>query len=152
MNRYVNQYREAEVTTASREQILLMLYDGAIKFLNKAKVAFDSKDIEGIHNNITAAQRIITEFQITLDMENGGKFAEELYYLYEYLDKRLFEANIKKRTDYLDEVLRHLTELRDTWREAIKNFKAAGHKLEDFAPEDARDVFINSEKEDSNES
>lgn len=129
MNQYVNQYKKTAVNTASKEQILLMLFDGAIKFLHKAKLAFESNDIEQIHINITKAQRIITEFQSTLDMENGGKFAQEMYALYEYLNNRLFIANMKKRTDYVDEVLRHLTELRDTWREAIRKFKAEGHSM-----------------------
>ena len=129
MNQYVNQYKKTAVNTASKEQILLMLYDGAIKFLHKAKLAFETKDIEQIHINLTKAERIITEFQSTLDMENGGRFAEELYALYEYLNNKLFLANIKKRTDYVDEVLKHLTELRDTWREAIMKFKAEGHSL-----------------------
>ncbi len=129
MNQYVNQYKKTAVNTASKEQILLMLYDGAIKFLHKAKLAFETNDIEQIHNNITRAERIITEFQSTLDMENGGRFAQELYSLYEYLNNRLFMANMKKRTDYIDEVLRHLTELRDTWREAIMKFKAEGHTM-----------------------
>lgn len=129
MNQYVNQYKKTAVNTASKEQILLMLYDGAIKFLHKAKIAFEANDIEQIHINITKAERIITEFQSTLDMENGGKFAQELYSLYEYLNNRLFLANMKKRTDYVDEVLKHLTELRDTWREAILKFKAEGHSM-----------------------
>lgn len=129
MNQYVNQYKKTAVNTASKEQILLMLYDGAIKFLHKAKLAFETNDIEQIHNNITRAERIITEFQSTLDMENGGRFAQELYSLYEYLNNRLFMANMKKRTDYIDEVLKHLTELRDTWREAILKFKAEGHTM-----------------------
>ena len=129
MNQYVNQYKKTAVNTASKEQILLMLYDGAIKFLHKAKLALETKDIEQIHINLTKAERIITEFQSTLDMENGGRFAEELYARYEYLNNRLFLANIKKRTDYVDEVLKHLTELRDTWREAIMKFKAEGHSL-----------------------
>lgn len=129
MNQYVNQYKQTEVNTASKEQILLILYDGAIKFLHKAKLAFESNNIQEIHTNITKAQRIITEFQSTLDMERGGKFAKEMFNLYEYLNNKLFEANIDKRTDFIDDVLRHLTELRDTWREAIKQFKAQGHSM-----------------------
>ena len=145
MNQYVNQYKKTAVNTASKEQILLMLYDGAIKFLHKAKIAFETNDIEQIHNNITRAERIITEFQSTLDMENGGRFAQELYALYEYLNNRLFMANMKKRTDYVDEVLKHLTELRDTWREAIMKFKADGHtkaELESMAENEPAEAEI----------
>lgn len=130
MNPYLKQYKQTQVETAPREQILLMLYDGAVKFLNIAKQGFEENNIEKIHNNIIKAQNIITEFQATLDMENGGTFAKNLFSLYDYLNRRLLEANIKKRVDYLDEVLRHVTSLRDTWREAIQKFKAAGGVLD----------------------
>lgn len=142
MNQYVNQYKQTAVTTASKEQILIMLYDGAIKFLNKAKLAFEKNDIQEIHNNISGAQRIITEFQSTLDMEHGGKFAQEMFSLYEYLNNRLFTANIKKRIDYVDEVLKHLVELRDTWKEAIRKFKAEGNSLADLEYEDEEKEVI----------
>lgn len=130
MNPYLKQYQQTQVSTAPREQILLMLYDGAVKFLNLAKQGFEEKNIEKIHNNILKTQNIITEFQATLDMENGGAFAKNLYSLYEYLNNRLVDANIKKREDYLDEVIRHITALRDTWREAVLKFKASGGVLD----------------------
>ncbi len=132
MNQYVNQYKQTNAATASKEQILLMLYDGIIKFLLKAKIAFEKNDIQEIHNNLTKAQRIITELQSNLDMENGGKFAQEMYNLYDYYDRRLFEANVDKKTEYVDEVLKHITELRDTWKEAIKKFHAEGHTLAEY--------------------
>lgn len=131
MNPYLKQYKQTQFETAPREQILLMLYDGAVKFLNLARQGFEEKDIEKIHNNIVKAQNIITEFQATLDMENGGTFAKNLFSLYEYLNKRLLEANVKKRIDYLDEVIKHVTALRDTWREAIQKFKASGGVLDE---------------------
>ncbi len=132
MNPYLKQYKQTQVETAPREQILLMLYDGAVKFLHLAKQGFAEKNIEKIHNNIVKAQNIITEFQATLDMENGGTFAKNLFSLYDYLNRRLLEANIKKREDYLDEVIRHVTALRDTWREAIQKFKASGGVLDSY--------------------
>lgn len=137
MNQYLNQYKQTNAATASKEQILLMLYDGIIKFLLKAKIGFEKNNIQEIHNNITKAQRIITEFQSTLDMENGGKFAQEMYRLYDYLDMRLFEANIDKKPEFVDEVLKHVTELRDTWKEAIKNFHAQGHTLAQYEDNNA---------------
>lgn len=142
MNQYVNQYKQTAIETASKEQILLMLYDGAIKFLHKAKLAFEQNDIQEIHTNLTKAERIITEFQSTLDMENGGKFAQEMFALYDYLNNRLFLANIKKRTDYVDEVLKHLTGLRDTWKDAIRKFKAEGHSLEEYENDEEEEEEI----------
>jgi flagellar protein FliS len=131
MNPYLKQYQQTQIDTAPKEQILLMLYDGAVRFLHQAKAGFAEKNIEKIHNNIIKTQNIITEFESTLDMEHGGAFAQNLFDLYEYLNNRLVEANMKKREDYLDEVIKHMTELRDTWREAVKKFKAEGGTLLD---------------------
>ena len=108
-----------------------MLYDGAVRFLNQAKAGFAEKNIEKIHNNIVKVQNIITEFESTLDMKTGGEFAQNLFALYEYINNQLLLANIKKREECLDEALKHMTELRDTWRQAVKQFKAAGHSLDE---------------------
>lgn len=120
MNPYLKQYQQTEVQTASPEKLLIMLYDGAIQFLNKAKTGIANKNIEEIHNNIIGAQKIISEFMNTLDMEVGGEVAQNLYNLYEYLHYRLVQANIKKDIDMVDEVLNHLKDLKQTWEEAIK--------------------------------
>lgn len=129
MNPYLKQYQQTQINTASKEQILLMLYDGAVRFLNQAKVGFAEKNIEKIHNNIVKVQNILTEFEASLDMENGGEFANNLFALYEFMSRQLSEANIKKNEAALDIVLKHMTELRDTWREAVKKFKAEGNSL-----------------------
>lgn len=131
MNPYLKQYRQTQIDTAPKEQILLMLYDGAVRFLNQAKAGFAEKNIEKIHNNIVKVQNIITEFESTLDMKTGGEFAQNLFALYEYINNQLLLANIKKREECLDEALKHMTELRDTWRQAVKQFKAAGHSLDE---------------------
>lgn len=120
MNQYIKQYQKNQIETASQEQILIMLYNGAIQFLNVAKKSMEEKDIEGIHNNIIGAQKIIKEFQSTLDMANGGEIAQNLFGLYEYLNKKLVNANIHKNIDDLEEVLTHLKDLRDTWLKAIE--------------------------------
>jgi flagellar protein FliS len=120
MNPYLNQYKKAQVQTASPEQILIMLYDGAIRFLNQAKVHIQNKNIEQSHVNIVKAQRILTEFMSSLDMDLGGDMAKNLFNLYEYLHYRLVQANIKKDLEAIDEVLEHLRSLKGTWEEAIK--------------------------------
>ena len=147
LKKYQQSYQQAQVETAPREQILLMLYDGAVKFLLLAKQGFIEKNIEKIHNNIVRAQSIITEFQATLDMENGGKFAQTLFSLYEYLNRKLIDANIKKREDYLDEVIRHISGLRDTWKEAIQKFKASGGVLDS----NQMDRYSSSKTDDEDE-
>lgn len=120
MNPYLKQYQQSQIQTASPEQILIMLYDGAIQFLNKALRHIEEKDIQETHNNIIAAQRIITEFMNTLDVEAGGEVCRNLYSLYEYLHYRLVQANIQKSPDMINEVLRHLKDLKATWEEAIR--------------------------------
>lgn len=119
MNPYLKQYQQTQVQTASPEKLLIMLYDGAIQFLNKARMAMQNKDIEGTHNNIIGAQRIISEFMNTLDLKTGGEVAQNLYNLYEYLHYRLVQANIKKDVEMVDEVLVHLKDLKQTWEQAI---------------------------------
>lgn len=146
MNPYLKQYKQTQINTAPKEQILLMLYDGAVRFLNQAKVGFAEKNIEKIHNNITKVQNIITEFETSLDLENGGEFASNLFALYEFMSRQLSIANIKKREDSLDIVIKHMTELRDTWREAVKKFKAEGNSLiENDVDQYKRVNIINSE-------
>lgn len=115
----MNPYLKNQIETSSPEQILILLYDGAIKFLNQAKIGIQKKDIEFTHNNLIKAQNIISELRDTLDMEIGGELANNLYALYNYFNKRLVQANIKKEIEPVNEVLEHLRGLRDTWKQAI---------------------------------
>ena len=119
MNQYVKQYQKANIETASREQILIMLYDGAIQFLNKAKVAMQNKDYEAIHNNLIGAQNIIQEFINSMDREVAPQLAENLISLYEYFIRRLIQANMKRQEEPIDEVLKYLKSLKATWEKAI---------------------------------
>ena len=129
MNPYLKQYQQTQINTTPKEQILLMLYDGAVRFLKQAKEVFAEKNIEKIHNNIIKVQNILIEFETSLDMENGGDFAKNLFGLYEFMSQQLSIANIKKKEESLDIVLKHMTELRDTWREAVKKSKSEGNTL-----------------------
>lgn len=115
----VNPYLKTQIETASKEQLLIMLYDGAIKFLNQAKLALENKEYEESHRLLLKAQDIIYEFQATLDMDLGGELAQNLFNLYSYYIKRLVYANLKKDKEPIEEVLRHLKGLRDTWKQAI---------------------------------
>ena len=119
MNQYVKQYQQASIETASREQILIMLYDGAIQFLNKAKVAMSKNYIEGIHNNLMGAQNILNEFITSMDVEVAPQLAQNLISLYEYFIRRLVRANMKKEIEPIDEVLGYLKSLKATWEKAI---------------------------------
>ena len=119
MNQYVKQYQKASIETASREQILIMLYDGAIQFLNKAKIAMQNKEFEAIHQNLMGAQNIIQEFINSMDREVAPQLAENLISLYEYFIRRLIQANMKRQVEPIDEVLKYLKSLKATWEQAI---------------------------------
>ncbi len=119
MNQYVKQYQKTTVETASNEKILIMLYDGAIQFLNKAKIALNEKNWEQSHNNLMGAQKIIEEFINTIDKEPNPELAQNLISLYEYFIARLVQANMKHEIAPIDEVLKFLKELKSTWEEAI---------------------------------
>ena len=114
-------YANNKITTASPAELTLMLYEGAVKFCNKAIYAIENKDIENAHNNIMKIQRIIEEFQITLD--HKYPVWEDFNNVYEYLLIRLREANIKKDKEILEEVLGHLRTMRDTWKEVMAQTK-----------------------------
>jgi len=119
MNQYVKQYQKSSIETASREQILIMLYDAAIQFLNKARVAMQNKEHEAVHNNLIGAQNIIQEFINSMDREVAPQLAENLISLYEYFIRRLVQANMKRQIEPIDEVLKYLKSLKATWEQAI---------------------------------
>ena len=112
-------YRETATLTAPPGQIVLMLFDGAIRLLESSLQGFSEPDPARanmlIHNNVQRAQAIIRELNCALNMEQGGDFASTLRRLYDYFERRLHESNLAKRRDGIDEVLRHVTELRNAW-------------------------------------
>ena len=114
------QYQKQAIETASQEEILIMLYDGAIRFMVIAQKAMAEKNLEKAHKHLLKAQYIITEFMTSLDQEIGGEMAVNLYRLYEYLHHRLVQANMKQDPEMVDEVLGHLRKLKATWEEAIR--------------------------------
>lgn len=112
------QYNNSKVLTASPAELVLMLYDGAIKFGNIAVSAIEEKDIQKAHNNIVKVQRIVDHFRMTLDM--SYPVAKDFDRVYEYLAKRLLEANAKKDKEIISEVCMHLRSMRDTWKEVMR--------------------------------
>lgn len=112
------QYNNSKILTASPAELTLMLYEGAIKFCNIAITAIEQKDIPKAHNNIVKTQRIVEHFRLTLDMKYP--VAQDFERVYLYLEQRLIEANVKKDTGILDEVLEHLRSMRDTWKEVMR--------------------------------
>lgn len=129
-------YKVAQYSTASPEQLLLMLYDGAIKFARQAKKEMEEKNIEGANNKLKRTEDIINELMVSLDMDHGGEIARNLYNLYDYMNRRLIQANIRKDPSLVDEVINLLNSLKKSWEEAIGKVRtqalqnAGGLKIE----------------------
>jgi flagellar protein FliS len=111
-------YANNKVMTATPAELTLMLYEGAIKFTNLAIEAVDNNDIMKAHTNIMKTEAIIEEFQATLD--HRYPVAKDFDEVYNYLMRRLREANISKDKEILEEVLKHLRTMRDTWKEVMR--------------------------------
>ncbi|APG23798.1 MAG: flagellar export chaperone FliS [Syntrophotalea acetylenica] len=119
MNPYLNQYKNNQINTASPEQIMIMLYDGALRFLAQAMQGIDDNDIELKNRGIQKAMAIVMEFRNTLDHNIGGEIAANLDALYDYMIREMIQANLKKDRQKLQAVHAMLADLRDTWKEAI---------------------------------
>jgi flagellar protein FliS len=119
-NNYTQQYAEEQIKTASKEQLLIMLFDGAIKFTRIAKKAILAKDFEKSNANLIKAQRIITEFMVTLDIKQGGETATNLMRLYEFYYHSLVQVNLKKDLTLLEEIIQQLVDMRQMWFEATQ--------------------------------
>jgi flagellar secretion chaperone FliS len=122
-------YRKVATQTASQAQLVLMLYDGAIGFLEKALTGFENTDPLQfnltISNNVIRAQAIIHEMNGRLDMENGGEIADNFRRLYNYYYRRLQEGNHRKQKQPILEILAHLRDLRDSWAEMLRQGNGA---------------------------
>lgn len=113
-----NAYKQNSVTTASPGELTLMLYNGCLKFLTRAKKAIEEKNIEEKNTNIQKAQAIISELMSTLNKDL--EVSKQMIPLYDYMNRRLMEANINNDSTIITEVEGLVTEFRDTWKEVIK--------------------------------
>lgn len=111
-------YEQNAVTTASPGELTLMLYNGCLKFLNQAQSAMEEKNYEMKNKYIQKAQNIILELMVTLNMDIP--VAKPMMQMYDYMHRRLIEANIKNSIEILEEVKSFVTEFRDTWKEVIQ--------------------------------
>ncbi len=110
-----NEYKKTQIATANQGKLIVMLYDGAIKFLNIAIENMNPRTYDIANANIIKAQDIITELLLSLNMKEGGEISQNLFNLYLYFKKTLLEANIKKDASIVESVLKLLKELRDAW-------------------------------------
>ena len=123
-NNAYQQYKQAQYETASPEKLLLMLYDGAIKFGEQAKRGMNEDNYELANEKLKRVQAIINELMVTLDMDQGGEIADNLYNLYEYMNRRLIQANIRKDPTIVEEVLGLIKEVKEGWEEASVKLKS----------------------------
>lgn len=117
-------YRSVATQTASPGQLVLMLFDGAIRFLECALTGFSKEDpveyCSTINNNVLRAQAIIHELNVSLNVEQGGEFAQTMRRLYDYFDRRLQESNVKKIPVGIQEVIQRLSTLREAWSQMLQ--------------------------------
>ena len=123
-----NKYKKTAVESASQEKLLLMLYEGAIKFTKKAILAAENGDISGRCENIGRAYDIVLELMNTLDFKVGGEVAVNLEQLYMFVTHELTRANITGNMDHLKNVVKILDTLYDGWKEAVELVKKKDSK------------------------
>lgn len=127
-------YRQVATQTASPGQLVLMLFDGAIRFLERARLGFNFEDpLEfnlTINNNLLKAQAVISELNLSLNMEEGKDCAANFRRLYNYFDRRLQESNQYKQEAGIVEVIGRLTVLRDAWAEMLQRAPAKSVETE----------------------
>lgn len=117
-NNAASAYQNSAIQTASPAELTLMLYEGAIKFCNIALMALEKKDYSKVNENLKKAQRIITEFRVTLD--HKYPVWEDFDRVYDYIYRRLVEGNISKDKEIIEDALKYIREMRDTWKEVMK--------------------------------
>ena len=117
-----NIYKSNTVNYASKEQLLLMLVEGAVKFCKIGRQAIVDKDVKKAHDALVRTQDIFTELMISLD-KTAGEWAVQMFNVYEFIKEKLVEANMKKNVEIIDEILPLIEDINDTWKEAYKKSK-----------------------------
>lgn len=125
LNNPYQAYQNNSINTASPGELTLMLYNGCLKFIKQAKEAFDQEDHERKNTNLVKAQKIIQELMVTLrtDLE----VTEGMLQLYDYMHRKLVEANVNNDLELLEEVEGYVIEFRDTWKEVIQMNRKRQH-------------------------
>lgn len=126
MNNPYAAYQQNSVTTASPGEVTLMLYNGCLKFIKQAALAIEENNFQDKNTNIQKAQKIITELMITLNMDI--EISQNMSVMYEYLNHRLTEANVKNDASILKEVEGLVVEFRDTWKQVIQMNRQQQHR------------------------
>jgi flagellar secretion chaperone FliS len=125
LNNPYQQYQNNSVNTASPGELTLMLYNGCLKFIKLAKKAMEDKNIEVKNANIQKAQNIVSELMVTLNMD--AEVSKNMLSLYDYLNRRLMEANVQNDVSILSEVEEFIVDFRDTWKQVIQANRQQQH-------------------------
>jgi flagellar protein FliS len=123
MNGY-QAYRQTQTQTAAPGELVVMLYRGGARFAAAAAEAIDARDLETAHKNLIRAQAIVSELMETLNVERGGEIALNLLTIYEYMNRRLVDANLRKDAQPVREVEKLMRELLPAWEEAARQAAA----------------------------
>jgi flagellar protein FliS len=144
MNNPYKTYQKTQVTTASREKILLMLYEGAIRFVKHAQVAMVEKKIADKGRNLSKATAILSELMATLDFKSGGQLAVDLESLYIFMIDKLIEGNINNDVECLKNVESILRTLHEGWQDVIENPRPDGVPSPKLQPEEYKKWLENN--------
>ena len=119
-NKYIKQYQANNINTATPEKLMILLFDGAIQFLMKAKTAIAENNFKERSVNIDGARKIIRELMRTIDLENGNDVSKQLFRLYNRMVMNLIKANVQRNSEKIDEVIEDLTNIRWGFQKAIE--------------------------------
>ena len=126
----VKDYLSMQILSAKPEKLILMLYDGAIRFIQQGIKAVEENDIELANKNLLRSQNIMVELMASLNFEKGGELAANLFRIYEFMHYTLVQANVKKEPEPLTRVSNQLKRLRESWVQALKKEEAAARAEE----------------------
>ena len=118
-HRFHNQYRHNEIATSSQGKLIIMMYEGALKFVTLAIEGIDTKDLSKKGTYINKTHDIINELSCALDMKKGGDVAHKLESLYQFILHQLTLANIKSDRKALESIVNVLTPLKEAWEELL---------------------------------
>ena len=119
-NKYIKQYQASNVNTATPEKLMIMMFDGALQFLQKAKVAIAEGNLKERSTNIDGARKIIRELMRTIDLENGNDVSKQLFKLYNRMAMNLIKANVQRNAALIDTVIEDISNIRWGFQKAIE--------------------------------
>ena len=119
-NKYIKQYQASNVNTATPEKLMIMMFDGALQFLQKAKAAIAEGNLKERSTNIDGARKIIRELMRTIDLENGNDVSKQLFKLYNKMAMNLIKANVQRNAALIDSVIEDISNIRWGFQKAIE--------------------------------